>query len=106
MKNIKWDSKISISYLLVMSTSANMFSYSFQSGCVREFFLQVCLVFLDPQGSEKFVIENGIMKGVEEDVFIWQNGYGDWILKKLRATPDFVGQVRSNFFISFVIAYG
>ena len=68
MNAIKWDSKISISYL--MSMSANMFSHSFQSGCVREFFLQVCLIFIDPQGSEKFVIKNGIMKAGKEDVFI------------------------------------
>ena len=85
-----------------MATSAT-FSHSLALGCFREFFLQVCLIFIDPQGSKNFVIENGIIIGEKEDVFIWQNGYGDWILEKLKATPDFVGQARSNLFISFAI---
>ena len=76
--------------------------HSLALGYFREFYLEVCLIFIDPQGSKNFVIENGIIIGVKEDVFIWQNGYGDWILKKLKATPDFVGQARSNLFIPFV----
>ena len=83
-----------------MSTCAK-FSHSFPLGYVRDIFLHVCLIFIDLQESKNFIIENGIMKGVEEDVFIWQNGYGDWILEKLKATPDFVGQARSNCFPFF-----
>ena len=85
-----------------MTTSANYFAHSFPLGCVRNFFLQLCLILIGLQGAKNFVIENGIIKGVEEDVFIWEKGYGDWILEKLKATPDFVGQASTNFFSNCV----
>ena len=88
-----------------MTMSANCFAHCFPLGCVREFFLQLCLNLIGLQGAKNFFIENGIIKGVEEDVFIWEKGYGDWILENLKATPDFVGQASFNFLIFCLIVY-
>lgn len=44
------------------------------------------------QESKDFTIENGILQGAEVPYLTGHSSYGELILDRLRATPNFVGQ--------------